>query len=146
MPVSDFEWKAYQVPGDTGDPLRDTGIAAAAEATVTVDLPDLTSYLAPRDKATVLLQTAAEVEHALLVQNLLLALGLPPYLEREGFPSGRGALSVQVSPRAALTALAGQVRPFGGIGVSLPPLSCAARWTSRRARLKTRLDTPRRFE
>jgi hypothetical protein len=134
MPVPDFEWKAYQVPGDTGDPLRHKGLAAAAETTVTVDIPDLTSYPAPRDKATVLLQTAAEVEHALLVQylyaafslkgddelsdsqrpavtawngelrhiakqemghlmtvqNLLLALGLPPYLEREGFPSVKG--------------------------------------------------------
>ncbi len=36
MPVLDFEWKANQVPGDNGDPLRHTGLAAAAEATVTV--------------------------------------------------------------------------------------------------------------
>ena len=131
MPVPDFEWKPYEVPADAGDPLgfEHARLAVAPEAPSTmVHIPVLSQYKQPRDKATVLLKTAAEVEHALLVQylyaafslksknefsnsrqrstvtwngelrsiakqemghlmtaqNLLLALGLPPYLEREG--------------------------------------------------------------
>jgi rubrerythrin len=133
MPVPDFEWTSYDLSADTGASMAfaDALNIVAADATVTVHLPDLTSWPQPRDKATVLLQTAAEVEHALLVQylyaafslkssgelstsqltavsewdgelrsiakqemghlmtaqNLLLSLGLPPTLEREGFPS-----------------------------------------------------------
>jgi hypothetical protein len=101
------------------------------EEQLTVKIPDLSAWPQPRDKAKILLETAAEVEHALLVQylyaafslrssnevsdpdqqsalndwlsvlhrtareemghlmtvqNLLLAIRLPPNLEREDFP------------------------------------------------------------
>ena len=124
MPAPEFEWKSYVVPADAGA----RGLDAAA-ATLTIEIPDLTEWPRPHDKARILLETAAEVEHALLVQylyaafslrtehqdpqkqsaltawfsevhriarqemghlmtveNLLLAIGQPPNLEREDFP------------------------------------------------------------
>jgi hypothetical protein len=44
--------------------------------TVTIDLPDLSGYVSPREKADALLTVAAEVEHALLVQYLYAAYSL----------------------------------------------------------------------
>lgn len=138
MPIPQLEWKSYEVPADVGDPLRfEEALLAAAPtaASMTVCLPDLSGYPKPRDKAKYLLQVAAEVEHALLVQylyaafslksydelsdsqqrsavatwstelrsiakqemghlmtvqNLLLALRLPPHLERDEFPCDTG--------------------------------------------------------
>lgn len=125
MPIPDFKWKTYQVPLRAPEAL-----AAAPGTTVGIDLPDLSLWPHPIDKAQVLLQTAAEVEHALLVQylyaayslnlgltgdhatavtdwnrklrgiarqemghlmtvqNLRLALGFAPTLERDDFPFG----------------------------------------------------------
>jgi len=131
--VPEFEWKSYQVPADVGDPegfARALHAVGTAETTQHVDIPDLTPWPQPTDKAKILLSTAAEVEHALLlqylyaafslktssdtaeqqkaleqwslelhgiahqemghlitVQNLLLAIGEPPNLEREALPS-----------------------------------------------------------
>ena len=45
-------------------------------ARVTVPLPDLSAYPTPRDKAKILLESAAEVEHALMVQYLYAAYSL----------------------------------------------------------------------
>lgn len=45
-------------------------------ARVRVPLPDLSAYPTPRDKAKILLETAAEVEHALMVQYLYAAYSL----------------------------------------------------------------------
>jgi hypothetical protein len=126
MPTPEFEWKSYQVPAREGGA---PGVAEAIPAMLTVEIPDLTEFVQPHDKAKILLETAAEVEHALLVQylyaafslrsddedpekqsalsewfaevhriarqemghlmsvqNLLLAIGLSPNLEREDFP------------------------------------------------------------
>src|SRR6185369_2485330 len=116
-------WKTYDVPAGGA-----RGLEAVAEV-LTVEIPDLTNWPQPHDKAKILLETAAEVEHALLVQylyaafslsaedqdpqkesaltawfsevhhiaqqemghlmtvqNVLLAIGLPPNLEREDYP------------------------------------------------------------
>jgi Ferritin-like len=128
VPTSELEWKTYEVPEGAGPAER--GLAAV-QAALTVTIPDLSAWPRPRDKAKILLETAAEVEHALLVQylyaafsikscdevsepdqqsavsewfhqphriareemghlmtaqNLLLAIGLAPNLEREDFP------------------------------------------------------------
>ena len=45
-------------------------------ACVKVPLPDLSAYPTPRDKAKILLESAAEVEHALMVQYLYAAYSL----------------------------------------------------------------------
>jgi Ferritin-like len=133
MPVPEFEWKSYRVPADAGDPqgfARALAAEAPDEVTIEVNIPDLSQWPQPIDKAKVLLATAAEIEHALLVQylyaafslkttsdvavqqtalnqwsaelhsiahqemghlvtvqNLLLAIGAPPNLEREALPS-----------------------------------------------------------
>lgn len=131
MTTPAFEWQVYEIPVEvTGGP-HERAVAARDAGTMTVELPDLTGFATPLDKARILLESAAEVEHALLVQylyaafslkgtaeftdpaqgsavqswsstlhhiarqemghlmtaqNLLLALGLPPNLEREDFP------------------------------------------------------------
>lgn len=52
-------------------------LAIAAESVVmTIPLPDLTAFPTPRDKAQILLESAAEVEHALLAQYLYAAYSL----------------------------------------------------------------------
>jgi Ferritin-like len=132
MPAPEFEWKVYRVPVDLGGAAGPLEAAVPLEEkTVEVEIPDLSGRPTPRDKAKILLETAAEVEHALVVQylyaafslknsqelsdpdqqsavqdwfdvlrliarqemghlmtaqNLLLAIGLRPNLEREDFP------------------------------------------------------------
>src|SRR5829696_1777654 len=132
MPAPELEWKAYEISAGAGTAApRTLEAAGPPAATVRVEIPDLSAFPTPRDKARILLETAAEVEHALLVQylyaafslksvdevtdpgeqsalgewfgvlhrtareemghlmtaqNLLLAIGLPPNLEREDFP------------------------------------------------------------
>jgi hypothetical protein len=71
MPVPEFAWKSYEIP------LRSTeALTAAAEQKGQIQLPDLSPWPGPLEKAQVLLQTAAEVEHALLVQYLYAAFSL----------------------------------------------------------------------
>lgn len=131
MPAPELEWKVFEVPAEAARPPGALRVAAPAAEPIAVELPDLTAFFMPLDKARILLETAAEVEHALLVQylyatfglrdgeevgeperaatldawggqlrriarqemghlmtvqNLLIALGSPPNLEREDFP------------------------------------------------------------
>jgi hypothetical protein len=76
MPAPEFAWKVYQVPADLGGAAGPLEAAVPREAQVTVEIPDLREFPAPHDKARILLETAAEVEHALLVQYLYAAFSL----------------------------------------------------------------------
>jgi hypothetical protein len=140
MPGPAFTWSTYEVlvapPEGRLRAAAEAPDVGAAPQAVVVELPDLTDWPQPLDKARILLESAAEVEHALMVQylyaayslkdarevtdaaqqialddtsaeswpqlllsiareemghlmtvqNLLLALGLAPNLEREDFP------------------------------------------------------------
>ena len=70
MPTPEFEWQAYKIPADAADALSTFERAAPAEAPATIHLPVLTAFPTPLDKARILLESAAEIEHALLVQYL----------------------------------------------------------------------------
>ena len=67
MPAPEFQWTTYEVPAADG-PLRRTA--------ATVELPDLSAWPSPLNKAGILLESAAEVEHALMVQYLYAAYSL----------------------------------------------------------------------
>jgi hypothetical protein len=143
MPTPELRWGEYEVRLPRTSPL--IGLDTRSRSTFAVDepvvatqleLPDLSAWQSPLDKAKILLESAAEIEHALMVQylyaayslkskeevtdtkqkkvlnegsaaswpnillgiareemghlltvqNLLLALGLAPNLEREDFP------------------------------------------------------------
>jgi hypothetical protein len=84
MPTEAFEWHDYEVPVAAGGPRGFSLLAAFEEetpATTTVSLPDLTAFPTPRAKAEILLQSAAEVEHALMVQYLYAAYSLKGAVE-----------------------------------------------------------------
>ena len=79
MPVPAFTWSTYEVLAPRESRLRAPAVApdlAAAQQTVMVELPDLTEWPSPLDKARILLDSAAEVEHALMVQYLYAAYSL----------------------------------------------------------------------
>src|SRR4051812_16396249 len=76
MPARELEWKSYEVSAHAGDAPRTLETAALTEEQFTVEIPDLSGWPGPRDKARILLETAAEVEHALLVQYLYAAFSL----------------------------------------------------------------------
>jgi hypothetical protein len=141
VPTPEFRWSEFEVRVPRTSPLIGFRAAlrsplAADESTTVIPLPDLRSWQSPLDKAKILLESAAEIEHALMVQylyaayslkskeevtdtkqkkvlnegsaaswpnillgiareemghlltvqNLLLAMGLAPNLEREDFP------------------------------------------------------------
>jgi Ferritin-like len=147
LPTPEFRWIEYEIRVPRTSPLiglkaRLRSSSVVDEPIVVVDLPDLSAWQSPLDKAEILLESAAEIEHALMVQylyaayslksrkevsdpaqkkvlydddespddqshswphsilaiareemghlltvqNLLLALGLPPNFEREDFP------------------------------------------------------------
>jgi hypothetical protein len=143
VPTPEFRWSEYEVRVPRTSPLisfraRLRSSSVAEESVTAIQLPDLSAWQSPLDKAKILLESAAEIEHALMVQylyaayslkskkdvsdpaqkkvldeddrsstswptrilgiareemghlitvqNLLLALGLPPNLEREDFP------------------------------------------------------------
>jgi Ferritin-like len=141
LPTPELRWSEFEVRMPQMGPLAADDAAsrftiAADETVIRVPLPDLSAWQAPLDKAKILLESAAEIEHALMVQylyaayslkskkevtdakqkkvlndgskdswpnvllgiareemghlltvqNLLLALGLAPNLEREDFP------------------------------------------------------------
>jgi hypothetical protein len=69
MPAPQLKWLPYEV---RAAPRLLTADAPAG----TVHLPDLSDFPRPLDKARVLLQSAAEVEHALMVQYLYAAYSL----------------------------------------------------------------------
>ena len=73
MPAPELEWKVYEV---TEGVVGERDAIAPAEAPVDVWIPDLSEYPEALDKAKILLETAAEVEHALLVQYLYAAFSL----------------------------------------------------------------------
>jgi hypothetical protein len=76
MPAPAFEWKSYEVPR-AGAARRTVAPAEAVEEeTVTVHLPVLTAFPTPLEKARILLESAAEIEHQLLVQYLYAAFSL----------------------------------------------------------------------
>ena len=77
MPAPELEWKAYEISAGAGAAApRTLEAAGPPAATVRVEIPDLSAFPTPRDKARILLETAAEVEHALLVQYLYAAFSL----------------------------------------------------------------------
>jgi Ferritin-like len=76
MPAPEFEWKVYQVPAHLGGAAGPLEAAVPLEEQVTVEIPDLSEWPTPRDKAKILLETAAEVEHALVVEYLYAAFSL----------------------------------------------------------------------
>ncbi|MCV2489178.1 ferritin-like protein [Geodermatophilus sp. YIM 151500] len=70
MPAPEFTWSEHPVPA-----LAVDGVSGAA-VPVSVPLPDLRAWASPLDKAEILLESAAEVEHALMVQYLYAAWSL----------------------------------------------------------------------
>jgi len=67
MPARELKWVSYEVSDAQ---------SIAAGATVTIQIPDLTGFAGPADKAKILLESAAEIEHALMVQYLYAAYSL----------------------------------------------------------------------
>lgn len=67
MPAQELQWVSYEVSDAQ---------SIAAGATVTIQIPDLTGFAGPADKAKILLESAAEIEHALMVQYLYAAYSL----------------------------------------------------------------------
>ena len=83
MPAPNFAWRTYEVRVPTDSPLRALtatpspfALMHAAPGTMSVRLPDLRAWSSPRDKAEILLESAAEIEHALMVQYLYAAYSL----------------------------------------------------------------------
>lgn len=89
MPAPDFDWISVEVRVSTESPLRTLAVgvpeAPAPPETVTIQVPDLTGFPTPADKARVLLESAAEVEHALMVQYLYAAYSLKSSDEVQDF-------------------------------------------------------------
>ena len=85
MAAPTLKWETVRVPVEATSPLRalfPTMFAALVPATVSalvemeVELPVLDAFPTPLEKVSALLQNAAEVEHALLVQYLYAAYAL----------------------------------------------------------------------
>jgi hypothetical protein len=86
MPAPEFKWSTYQVRVPINSPLRalstkpsiaEFALAPTVAAqTMAVQLPDLGAWPSPLDKAEILLESAAEIEHALMVQYLYAAYSL----------------------------------------------------------------------
>jgi hypothetical protein len=70
VPAPELRWIRVEVPE------AETRRTLAVEPTGVVEVPDLTPFPAPIGKARVLLESAAEVEHALMVQYLYAAYSL----------------------------------------------------------------------
>lgn len=72
MAGPEFSWLSYDVPLSESVLPRVRGLIVArpTKTTATMRLPDLSAWPAAADKANILLQSAAEVEHALMVQYL----------------------------------------------------------------------------
>jgi len=80
MPGPAFTWSTYEVlvapPEGRLRAAAEAPDVGAAPQAVVVELPDLTDWPQPLDKARILLESAAEVEHALMVQYLYAAYSL----------------------------------------------------------------------
>jgi hypothetical protein len=70
VPAPEFSWSQHTISAAVAE-----GVSAAA-VPATVPLPDLRAWASPLDKAEILLESAAEVEHALMVQYLYAAWSL----------------------------------------------------------------------
>lgn len=77
MPAPELNWIPVEVPVTRDSALHMLAAGAALDAPLLrLELPDLRGFPKPIDKARLLLQTAAEIEHALLVQYLYGAYSL----------------------------------------------------------------------
>lgn len=81
MPTPELRWSEFEVRMPQMGPLAAGDAAsrftvAADEPVIRVPLPDLSAWQAPLDKARILLESAAEIEHALMVQYLYAAYSL----------------------------------------------------------------------
>jgi ferritin-like protein len=81
--MREIRWNRRQLRVPASSPLVALSVPAAVRApappallTIDVDLPDLSAFPRPIDKAGFLLHAAAEIEHALLVQYLYAAYSL----------------------------------------------------------------------
>ena len=117
MAGPDFEWIDYEVSpadpalADMRSAIAPEGIVAEREmaaegpaGTLGLRVPNLTPWPSPSDKARILLESAAEVEHALMVQYLYAAYSLKSPSEVSD-PDQQGALddaSDQSWPQALL--------------------------------------------
>ena len=102
MPTPEFRWSDYEVRLPPTSPLR--GFAArlrpavaADESVITIPLPDLAAWPSPLDKAKILLESAAEIEHALLVQYLYAAYSLKS-ADDVSDPAQQGVLDFENDP------------------------------------------------
>lgn len=100
MPASALEWKEYEVPAQSspGSFALVASTKPSAPNIVTVAIPDLNAFASPCDKAEILLQSAAEVEHALMVQYLYAAYSLK--LPREVSDAAQKAVLSETSATA----------------------------------------------
>jgi hypothetical protein len=79
MPTPDFRWIRYRVQPRQLRALSALNIAPQEvpdDVAMEMELPDLRDFPTPIDKALVLLHTAAEIEHMLLVQYLYASFSL----------------------------------------------------------------------
>lgn len=81
MPTPEFRWSEYEIRVPLTSPLigleaRLRSPSAAGESVMSIELPDLRAWQSPLDKAEILLESAAEIEHALMVQYLYAAYSL----------------------------------------------------------------------
>jgi hypothetical protein len=106
VPTPAFEWNEYEVPADAGGTGAEQLEAAAAS--VTVAIPDLSAWPSPLAKAEILLQSAAEVEHALMVQYLYAAYSLKT--QRDVTDPLQKAVLSETSPTAWPQVLSGIAR------------------------------------
>lgn len=83
MPTPALTWRTYEVAVTSPEGRARAAAEAhgAAPQTVVVELPDLREWEGPLDKARILLESAAEVEHALMVQYLYAAYSLKDFGE-----------------------------------------------------------------
>jgi hypothetical protein len=100
VPTPEFAWIAYDLPAPVAA-VESFDVAAAAAS---LHLPDLRRWPRPEDKVAILLRSAAEVEHALMVQYLYAAYSLKTVDEVEE-PERQAALdttSAESWPRVVL--------------------------------------------
>jgi hypothetical protein len=72
VPAPSFRWRAVDVRANAATP----SIALRAGQATTIEIPDLSGWPSPLDKAEILLESAAEIEHSLMVQYLYAAYSL----------------------------------------------------------------------
>ncbi|MEZ6091832.1 MAG: ferritin-like domain-containing protein [Pirellulaceae bacterium] len=84
MSTDELRWVRVRTSGVAARSLRDLTIRSAVAAAagpadkLDLELPDLSEYATPLAKARLLLDTAAEIEHALMVQYLYAGYSLKP--------------------------------------------------------------------